>query len=80
MKIIQDWWNSTLREPSLSLSGYAGTGKTTLISNLPGLLKKNGRHIDVAYATFTAKAALVLRNKGVPATTIHSLIYDTKII
>lgn len=77
LKIIKDWWDSILREPSLSISGYAGTGKTTLISQLPYFLKKNGRSINVAYATLTAKAALVLRNKGVPATTIHSLIYDT---
>lgn len=80
LKIIQDWWNSVLRQPSLSLSGYAGTGKTTLIAKLPQILLKNGKHIDIAYATFTAKAALVLRNKGIPATTIHSLIYDTRII
>ena len=31
---------------------------------------------DVVTATFTGKAALVLRRKGTPARTIHSLIYS----
>lgn len=31
---------------------------------------------NVAYVTFTGKASLVLRNKGLPATTIHKLIYN----
>ena len=78
--IIQDWWYSICRKPSLSIAGFAGTGKTTLIAKLPKILKINNHAISVAYATLTAKAALVLRNKGVPATTIHSLIYDTKVI
>ena len=55
------------------------TGKTTLIADLPKHLKTNNKNIDISYATLTAKAALVLRNKGIPASTIHSLIYDTKI-
>lgn len=79
LTIINDWWNSVLRQPTLCLSGFAGTGKTTLIAKLPKLLKKNGLGINVAYATLTAKASLVLRNKGVPASTIHSLIYDTEV-
>ena len=80
LEIIEDWWNSILRDPVLCISGFAGTGKTTLISYLPKILKRNNHPIKVAYATLTAKASLVLRNKGVPASTIHSLIYDTQVI
>jgi exodeoxyribonuclease-5 len=31
---------------------------------------------NTAYVTFTGKASLVLREKGLPATTIHKLIYE----
>ena len=61
------------------LSGAAGTGKTTLISKLPKELSTKNQYVNISYATLTAKASLVLRNKGIPASTIHSLIYDTKI-
>ena len=33
---------------------------------------------STAFATFTGKASLVLQNKGLPATTIHKLIYNIK--
>ena len=52
-----------------TLGGYAGTGKTTLIKAAHEELEK------FAVCAFTGKAANVLRRKGVPATTIHSLIY-----
>jgi exodeoxyribonuclease-5 len=64
-------WLAT-EKPTLTLGGYAGTGKTTLISKL---LADLGTH-DVAVCAFTGKAASVLRGKGVPATTMHRLIYQ----
>jgi len=55
--------------------GYAGTGKTTLAKELAGEVKG-----VVLYATFTGKAALVLRKKGCDgASTIHSLIYRVEV-
>jgi ATP-dependent exoDNAse (exonuclease V) alpha subunit len=51
------------------LGGYAGTGKTTVISYLHEILP------TYAICAFTGKAANVLRQKGMPASTIHSLIY-----
>lgn len=51
------------------LGGYAGTGKTTVVKHLHHALP------NFAICAFTGKAANVLRKKGVPATTIHSLIY-----
>jgi exodeoxyribonuclease-5 len=53
----------------LSLGGYAGTGKTTLVSHLVDLLP------GVACVALCGKAAHVLRAKGAPAQTVHSLIY-----
>ena len=32
---------------------------------------------NVKFVAFTGKAALVMHSKGLPATTIHKLIYDT---
>lgn len=52
-----------------TLGGYAGTGKTTIISYLVDILP------NYSVCAFTGKAANVLRRKGVPASTIHSLIY-----
>ena len=56
------------------LFGYAGTGKTTLAKQIAEDVGG-----EVAFACFTGKAALVLRNKGcTDATTIHSLIYQVQ--
>jgi exodeoxyribonuclease-5 len=55
--------------PVRTLGGYAGTGKSTVVAVLRRLLR------GFAVCAFTGKAANVLRNKGVPASTIHSLIY-----
>lgn len=55
------------------LFGYAGTGKTTLAKHLAEGAGK------VLFATFTGKAAHVLRSKGCGgASTIHSLIYQPR--
>lgn len=53
----------------LTLGGYAGTGKTTLLKYLVKFFP------NFAVAAYTGKAANVLRKKNVPATTIHSRIY-----
>lgn len=53
----------------IAVGGAAGTGKTTLISNLIKVLP------NWAVCAYTGKAAEVLRRKGVDASTIHSLIY-----
>ena len=59
----------------VTIAGYAGTGKSTLVKVAIEALKVNPE--DVAYATFTGKAAEVLRKKGNPgAITLHKLLYD----
>lgn len=58
-----------LPKEEVTIGGRAGTGKTTLIRHLVGLLPR------FAVCAYTGKAANVLRSKGVDAKTIHSLIY-----
>jgi len=56
------------------LFGYAGTGKTTLAKHVA-----EGVDSKVLFASFTGKAAQVMRNKGCNgASTIHSLIYRAR--
>lgn len=64
-------------EPWTCISGYAGTGKSTLVQFIISALSL--RPEDVAYVTFTGKAASVLRHKGCPnAMTAHKLLYYSK--
>jgi len=81
---IRDWFhNRTAEQQVFRLFGYAGTGKSTVLKfALSELGLDPHRSGDgatpapgVITATFTGKAALVLRRKGTPARTIHSLIY-----
>uniref|UniRef100_UPI0035C801BC AAA family ATPase n=1 Tax=Citreimonas sp. TaxID=3036715 RepID=UPI0035C801BC len=73
----------------LALTGKAGSGKTLLLSELVKALEAAGvdtvsgdwegrRRRDrrtLAVLAPTNKAASVLRNRGVPATTIHRILY-----
>jgi exodeoxyribonuclease-5 len=83
---IKEWFNNRTGEQQVfRLFGYAGTGKSTVLKfalDELGLEPHKSSHdggactSDVVTATFTGKAALVLRRKGTPARTIHSLIYS----
>jgi exodeoxyribonuclease-5 len=65
------------REPWTCIAGYAGSGKSTLVKFIIAALNLNAD--DVAYVTFTGKAASVLRHKGCPnAMTAHKLLYYSK--
>lgn len=68
----------------VSLGGYAGTGKTTLIAVLRKELHKLDKMLKVGFVSYTGKAARVLQNKLIQEKavlkndtvgTIHSLIY-----
>lgn len=64
-------------EPWTCIAGYAGTGKSTLVKFIIAAL--NVAPDNVAYITFTGKAASVLRHKGCPnAMTAHKLLYYSK--
>ena len=69
----------------ITVGGYAGTGKTTLIAVLRKRIAKLQKDIKVGFVSYTGKAARVLRNKLKDAKvllsddtvgTIHSLIYS----
>ena len=63
------------KEKYVTIAGYAGTGKSTLVKFLISALDIDKE--KVAYATFTGKAAEVLRRKGNDeACTLHKLLYD----
>ncbi len=73
----------------LAITGKAGSGKTLLLAEIVKALQRSGvdlisgdwegkRRKDrrtVAVLAPTNKAASVLRNRGVPATTIHRILY-----
>lgn len=77
-----DWYKSKSRPPYITLGGYAGTGKTTLISRLRHTLKES---LKVAFVSYTGKAARVLESKLEKEKslckndfvgTIHALMYS----
>lgn len=66
------------KEPWTCISGYAGSGKTTLVKHIIEALDLDPED-DVCYVAYTGKAANVLRSKGNPnAKTLHKLIYKTE--
>jgi exodeoxyribonuclease-5 len=80
---IKDWYqNESKHKQVFRLFGYAGTGKSTVLRliledlGLDYFKKTDANRGGVVVATYTGKAALVLKRKGIPARTIHSLIYS----
>jgi len=64
-------------EKYVTIAGYAGTGKSTLVRFIITALAVD--ESKVAYATFTGKAAQVLRKKGNKnAMTLHRLLFDSR--
>ena len=62
--------------PYVALGGYAGTGKTTLIAVLRKELNKIDKGLKVGFASYTGKAARVLKIKPCASTTPpYSMIY-----
>jgi ATP-dependent exoDNAse (exonuclease V) alpha subunit len=69
---ICDWYETVEKKRNyFKLGGLAGTGKTTLINYTREKLNLQ----NVGYAAYTGKAASVMQQKGMPACTIHSIIY-----
>lgn len=84
-KIIHWYKNIDQDKPYLTLGGYAGTGKTTLLAILRRILAENNPKFKVAFASYTGKATRVLKNylesaavlqKQDSISTIHALIYS----
>ena len=71
---LERWRNG---EKFTVISGYAGTGKSTLVKFI--IEAMNIAPTSVRYVAYTGKAANVLKTKGCPrATTAHKLLYHTK--
>ena len=87
LKILVDFCESkNKKEDFITLGGFAGTGKTTLISELRKKINEIDPKIKVGFCAFTGKAVQVLKNKLVSSqtllkkddiSTIHGLIYRT---
>jgi exodeoxyribonuclease-5 len=85
LKNIVSWYGDPNKSMHLTLGGYAGTGKTTLISVFRRYLhEKVNPKIKVAFCSYTGRAVQVLKNKleenGAmfwrdTTSTIHGLIY-----
>lgn len=74
LKIAVERWKN--REKYTVISGFAGSGKSTLVKFIIEAI--DVEKSKVAYATYTGKAAEVLRKKGNPnAMTLHKLLYDS---
>lgn len=74
LRIALERYNA--HEKYTTISGYAGTGKSTLVRFIIEALDVD--EDKVCYATFTGKAAEVLRRKGNKnAMTLHRLLYDS---
>lgn len=67
-----------LGEKYTCISGYAGTGKSTLVTFIIDALQVDPE--DVCYVAFTGKAAMVLQSKGCKnAQTAHKLLYNASL-
>lgn len=70
---LSGWATAKEQGLQLSLSGAAGTGKTTVLS----AIKKHLEGKEVAWTAMTGKAALRMHEVvGVKATTLHSRLYQ----
>lgn len=86
LKDILQWYKKDKdRMRFVTLGGFAGTGKTTLIAVLRQELSKIDKNLKVGFVAYTGKAARVLKTKlkeqniilkGDSVGTIHSLIYS----
>ncbi|MCD8309313.1 MAG: AAA family ATPase [Clostridia bacterium] len=75
-KLIEHWFKNSDRQ-TFVLTGYAGTGKTTLLRHVVCDTLKLEPDRQAAFVTPTGKAATVLIRSGIPACTLHRLIYQT---
>lgn len=71
VKRLKDWYTKGTRQ-WFSYTGAAGTGKTTVIK---AFIEELGIERYIACA-FVGKAVTVLSRHGLPASTIHSMIYN----
>lgn len=65
---MRDWADSRSGKPVLSVGGFGGTGKSSIL----GVFASEMRHLKIAYVSFTGRASSILgrklRNSGVETT------------
>jgi AAA domain-containing protein/UvrD-like helicase family protein len=81
MDTVLDWYRGG--GSTLTLGGYAGTGKTTLLGLLPSELRRLGAFGPpvIHFCSYTGKAVSVLQSKlppGARCSTIHRLLYQPR--
>ncbi len=78
-------WFKEGKKPYITLGGYAGTGKTTLMGYVSKILREENRKTKVAFCSYTGKASRILQrrlrdNEAIYkydyTGTIHRLIYQ----
>jgi len=83
IQAIFDWYRAP-QHPYLTLGGYAGTGKTSLLAAIRQIIFKLNPKAVVGFCAYTGKASRVLeltltthqaRKEKDTVSTIHSLIY-----
>lgn len=77
-RLIVDWFFRSTKQIFV-LTGYAGTGKTTLLKSVIVDALGLEPDVSVAFVTPTGKAATVLIRNGIAATTLHKLIYQSQV-
>lgn len=84
LEAILDWTSKPVGS-FMTVGGYAGVGKTTLMAEYRKLLNKRSKKLKIAFVSFTGRATRVLGNKlkigkveykQDRVSTIHSLIYS----
>ena len=70
------WYYGDREKNVFVVAGVAGSGKSTTVSTMVETLGL--QKYQVLYATYTGKAASVLRMKGCIANTIHRTFYITR--
>lgn len=73
-EIVVWFTSSSKREDYMTMGGFAGTGKTTLIHYILNEMPD----LRTAVIAFTGKACDVLNNKKIYAQTIHSYLYHAE--
>lgn len=86
LQAVLEWYKKDKNSMQfVTLGGYAGTGKTTLVALIRKELAKLDKKLKVGFASYTGKASRVLKNKLTEQAsiykqdsvgTIHSLIYS----
>jgi len=76
MLALEWYYEKSLNQPLFVLGGYAGTGKSSTINAIIDTLRID--RDNVLFATLTGKASVVLRMKGLSASTIHKTFYTCR--